>query len=166
MGVMSYDLVIEPVDGEPFDPGAVEQAIGGFVQLRRYDAESYRSAGGLELVLVAERPGLPVESLTLQIPYASLPAGFDSASDLALGLAGRLGGRVVDAQHGETVTADNRAAARRRAEETARWVSRLGSEFEAPPKAFVDEPRATVAAPRGGRPPGGQDRPWWKFWER
>src|SRR5437763_6379574 len=150
---MSYDLVIEPVDGEPFEPGAVEQAIGGFVQLRRYDAESYRSAGGLELVLVAERPGLPVEALTLQIPYASLPAGFDSACDLALGLAERLGGRVVDAQHGESVAPETRAAARARAEGAARWVRRLGSELQGPAKPSPDAPRATVTAPPAGRPP-------------
>ncbi len=41
---MSYDLLIERVDGEPFDRAAVDAAVAQFPQLRRYDAESFRSA--------------------------------------------------------------------------------------------------------------------------
>ncbi len=155
---MSYDLVIERPDGELFDRRQVEEAIAAWPHLRRYDAESYRS-GGSEVVLVAERPGMPVDSIALRVFYESLPQGFDSACDVAFGLAERLGGQVVDSQLGEVITRENRDASRARAEEAARWARRLGTEFE--------EPRAYVDAPVGG--PALEDeggRPWWKFWAR
>lgn len=158
---MSYDLVIEPDTADAFAPGQVDAAVARHVQFRRYDAESYRSAGGLALVLVADRPGAPIDSLVLQIPYETLPASFDAACDVALGLAGQLGGRVTDAQLGADLTAETRAASRAKAEETARWVRRLGAQFEEPPKAYVDAPAARPAAP-----PRTGDRPWWKFWAR
>ena len=41
---MSYDLLIERIDGEPFERAAVDAAVAQFPQLRRYDAESFRSA--------------------------------------------------------------------------------------------------------------------------
>lgn len=158
---MSYDLVIEPDSVDAFAPEQVDAAVARYVQFRRYDAESYRSAGGLELVLVADRPGAPVDSLVLHIPYETLPASFDAACDVALGLAGALGGRVTDAQLGTDLTAETRAASRAKAEDAARWVRRLGAQFEEPPKEYVDVPAARPApAPRGG------DRPWWKFWAR
>ncbi len=156
---MSYDLLIERADGETFDRAAVEAAIARYPQLRRYDAESYRSAS-TELVLAAERPGDPVDNLTLQLRYGELPGSFDGACDLALGLAEALGGRVVDSQLGEAITAENRALSRDKAAQVALWSKRLGSEFEAPPKRYVDTPagRAPAAA--------GSGRPWWKFWGR
>ena len=81
---------------------------------------------------------------------------------LALGLAAKLEGRVVDTQLGETITAENRAASRAKAEEVAIWSKRLGTEFEQPEKAYVDEPApAAVGAARGEG-----ERPWWKFWAR
>jgi hypothetical protein len=160
---MSYDLIIERADGESFPRAAVEAAVAARAQLRRHDAESYRS-GATELVLVADRPGLPVDSLTLRIAYRGLPASFDGACDLALGLAEQLGGQVVDAQSGETVTPENKNASRARAEEAAGWAKRLGTEFEAPERKYVDEAAATgVAAGAGG---DGGGRPWWKFWAR
>ena len=162
---MSYDLVIERVDGEVFDRARVEEAVARWVHLRRYDAESYRS-GGTELVLVAERPGQPVDSLTLQIAYQGLPESFDSACDVALGLAEQLGGQVVDAQLGEVVTPSTRAASRAQAEKTAQWAQRLGTQFEAPARAYVDLP-ADAGRSAGGT--SGRDergRPWWRFWER
>lgn len=162
---MSYDLVIERADGEVFDRAQVEEAVARWAHLRRYDAESYRS-GGSELVLVAERPGQPVESLSLQIAYQGLPESFDSACDVALGLAERLGGRVVDAQLGQVITPGTRAASRAQAEKTAQWVQRLGTQFEAPPRAYVDLPAGTS---RGAGGPSGSDesgRPWWRFWGR
>lgn len=156
---MSYDLLIERADGEPFDRAAVDAAVAKFPQLRRYDAESYRSAS-TELVLAAERPGGPVDNLTLQLRYSELPGSFDGACDTALGLAAALGGRVVDSQLGETISAENRAISRDKAAQVALWSKRLGSEFEAPPKRFVDTPGARASAtPDSGRP-------WWKFWAR
>jgi hypothetical protein len=157
---MSYDLVIESVASEPFARAQAEAAIAKFPQLRRYDAESYRSAA-TELVLTAEQPGAPVENLTLHLPYKELPGAFDGALDMALGLAEQLGGRVLDAQLGLFVSAENRATSRAKAAEAAAWAKRLGSEFEAPPKPFVDTPAPTYAPT--ARETG---RPWWKFWER
>ena len=156
---MSYDLLIERTDGETFDRAAVDAAVAKFPQLRRYDAESFRSAS-TELVLAAERPGGPVDNLTLHLRYSELPGSFDGACDMALGLAEALGGRVVDSQLGETITAENRAASRDKATQVARWSKRLGSEFEAPPKRYVDMPaeRAPARSDSG--------RPWWKFWAR
>ncbi len=164
---MSYDLVIERPDGELFDRREVEAAIAVWPHLRRYDAESYRS-GGSEVVLVAERPGLPVDSVTLRIFYESLPQGFDTAADVAFGLAERLGGQVVDAQLGEVITPENREVSRAKAEEAARWVRRLGAEFEEPARAYVDEPAAAVGGGGDGGRAGDDDggRPWWKFWAR
>lgn len=159
---MSYDLVIERIDGEVFDRQEVEAAIAHWPHLRRYDAESYRSAG-TELVLVAERPNQPVDNITLRITYQGLPESFENACDVALDLAERLGGRVVDAQLGQTITPETRAESLTQARKTAQWVRRLGTEFEAPPKAYVDVPAnadGSVAAGRDG------DRPWWKFWAR
>lgn len=156
---MSYDLVVERADGGMFERRAVEEALAAWVHLRRYDAESYRSAT-LEVLLAAERPDQPVDNVTIQIAYRGLPEGFDSACDIALGLAGRLDGRVTDAQTGEVVTPENRAASRAKAEEMGRWARRLGTEFEAPPKRYVDTPAATSAPADDGR------RPWWKFWAR
>jgi hypothetical protein len=156
---MSYDLLIERADGEPFAHAEVEAAVAKFPQLRRYDAESYRSAS-TELILAAERPGGPVDNMTLQLRYSELPGSFDGACDTALGLAEALGGRVVDSQLGETVTAENRDESRAKAAEVARWSKRLGSEFEAPPKRYVDMP--AERAPSGGD----SGRPWWKFWAR
>jgi hypothetical protein len=157
---MSYDLVIESVASEPFARAQAEAAIAKFPQLRRYDAESYRSAA-TELVLTAERPGAPVENLTLRLPYKELPGAFDGALDMALGLAEQLGGRVLDAQLGLFVSAENRATSRAKATEAAAWAKRLGSEFEAPPKAFVDTPAQAYVPPARET-----SRPWWKFWER
>ena len=157
---MSYDLVIESAVSEPFARADVEAAVTKFPQLRRYDAESYRSAA-TELVLTAERPGAPVENLTLRLPYKELPGAFDGALDMALGLAEQLGGRVIDAQLGLIVTAENRATSRAKATEAAAWAKRLGTEFEAPPKPFVDTPSQAVAVPASTT-----GRPWWKFWER
>ena len=156
---MSYDLLIERTDGEPFDRAAVDAAVTKFPQLRRYDAESYRSAS-TELVLAAERPGGPVDNLTLQLRYSELPGSFDTACDTALGLAAALGGRVVDSQLGETISAENRAISRDKAAQVALWSRRLGSEFEAQPMRFVDTPaeRAPASSDSG--------RPWWKFGAR
>lgn len=157
---MSYDLLIERADGEPFPRAEVEAAIGRFPQLRRYDAESYRSAA-TELILAADGPGGPVDNLTLHLRYSELPGSFDGACDLALGLAGAIGGRVVDSQLGETVTPETRATARANAERVALWTRRLGTEFEAPPKRYVDAPAAPPA-----RESADGGRPWWKFWAR
>ena len=156
---MSYDLLIERVDGEPFDRAAVDAAVAQFPQLRRYDAESFRSAS-TELILAADRPGGPVDNMTLHLRYSELPGSFDGACDTALGLATALGGRVVDSQLGETVTAANRGDSRKKAEQVALWSKRLGSEFEAPPKRFVDTPAARAPAQSDS------GRPWWKFWAR
>ena len=158
---MSYDFLIEQADGEPFGRAEVEAAIARFPQLRRHDAESYRSAA-TELVLAAERQSGPVDNLTLQIRYSELPGAFDGACDIALGLATALGGRAVDSQSGETVTAENRAAAKANAARVGLWTKRLGSEFEAPPKPYVDgnSPSQRAAAPVAG------GQPWWKFWAR
>lgn len=158
---MSYDFLIEQDDGEPFGRAEVEAAIARFPQLRRHDAESYRSAA-TELVLSAERQGGPVDNLMLQIRYSELPGAFDGACDIALGLAAALGGRAVDSQLGETVTAQNRAAARANAARVGLWTKRLGSEFEAPPKPYVD---GKSSAQRAAAPDSG-GRPWWKFWAR
>lgn len=158
---MSYDLLIEHPAGEIFQRAAVEEAIGRFPQLHKRDAESYRSAA-TELILTAERPHAPVDSLTLRLTYRELPGSFDGACDLALGLAEALGGRVVDSQLGETVTAANRAASRAKAEQVAIWSKRLGSEFEQPEKPYVDEPTTAPATDTGGD----SGRPWWKFWAR
>lgn len=159
---MSYDLIIERLDGEVFDRREVEGAIGHWPHFRRYDAESFRSAG-TEVLLVAERPDQPVDNITMRISYQGLPEGFENACDVALDLAARLGGRVVDAQLGQTITPENRAASLAQAQKTAQWVRRLGTEFEAPPKPYVDTPAGggAAAVPRGN---GG--RPWWKFWAR
>ena len=156
---MSYDLLIERIDGETIDRAAVDAAVAKFPQLRRYDAESFRSAS-TELILAAERPGGPVDNLTLHLRYSELPGSFDGACDMALGLAEALGGRVVDSQLGETITAANRDASREKATQVALWSKRLGNEFEAPPKRFVDTP--ADRAPVGD----GSGRPWWKFWAR
>ena len=167
--VMSYDLLIEPAGEEPFERARVDQVVATRPELKRYDAESYRSAGGMELVLTADRPGLPVESLVLRLPYEVLPHGFDIGCDLAFALAEQLGGRVVDTQLGQDLTAESREVSRAKAEEAARWAKLLGTEFEQPAKAYVDEPARGVGAGAGGA--GGGDRgdggrPWWKFWER
>ena len=159
---MSYDLLIDHPGGETFTREAAEAAIAKFPQLRRRDAESFRSAA-TELIVNAERPGAPVDNLTLRILYRELPGSFDGACDMALGLAGELGGRVTDAQLGDEITPATREASRAKAEEVARWTKRLGTEFEQPEKAYVDEPVAT-AAPSGGNTDSG--RPWWKFWAR
>jgi hypothetical protein len=156
---MSYDLLIERTDGETIERAAVDAAVAKFPQLRRYDAESFRSAS-TELVLAAERPGGPVDNLTLHLRYSELPGSFDGACDMALGLAEALGGRVVDSQLGETITAANRDASREKATQVALWSKRLGSEFEAPPKRYVDMPAERSASS------GGSGRPWWKFWAR
>lgn len=158
---MSYDLLIERADGETMTREAVEAAVAQFPQLRRRDAESYRSAA-TELILAAERPGAPVDNLTLRLLYRELPGSFDGACDLALGLAAKLNGQVVDTQLGEIITPDNRAASRAKAEEVALWSKRLGTEFEQPEKAYVDAP-APVAV---GAARGESERPWWKFWAR
>lgn len=160
---MSYDLLIDHPGGETFTRAAADAAIAKFPQLRRRDAESFRSAA-TELIVNAERPGAPVDNLTLRLLYRELPGSFDGACDMALGLAAELGGRVMDAQLGEEITPETRAASRAKAEEVARWTKRLGTEFEQPEKAYVDEPVA-AATPVGG---GGSDsgRPWWKFWAR
>ncbi len=166
---MSYDLIVEPAGEEPFDRAAVDEVVATLPQLKRYDAESYRSAGGMELVLTADRPGLPVESIVLRLPYEVLPHGFDIGCDLAFALAGQLGGRVVDTQLGQDLTAETRGASRAKAEEAARWAKLLGTEFEPPAKAYVDEP-SRVGGAGGGRAErddrGEGGRPWWKFWER
>jgi hypothetical protein len=158
---MSYDLLIERADGETLTREAVEAAVAHFPQLRRRDAESYRSAA-TELILSAERPGAPIDSLTLRLLYKELPGSFDGACDVAFGLAARLDGQVVDTQLGQVVTPENRAASRAKAEEVALWAKRLGIEFEQPEKAYVDEPAPAAAGPV--RDAG--DRPWWKFWAR
>ena len=167
--VMSYDLLIEPVGEEPFERARVDQVVATRPELKRYDAESYRSAGGMELVLTADQPGLPVESIVLRLPYEVLPHGFDIGCDLAFALAGQLGGRVVDTQLGQDLTADRREVSRAKAEEAARWAKLLGTEFEPPAKAYVDEP-SRVGGAGGGRAErddrGDGGRPWWKFWER
>lgn len=160
---MSYDLIIEQGDGEVFDRGAIEAAVARWPHLRRYDAESFRSAG-MELVLVAERPDQPVDNITLHIAYRGLPESFESACDVALDLAGRLGGRVVDAQLGEAITPENRATSLAQARKTAQWVQRLGTEFEAPPKPYVDAPGGGGGRAAPAR--GDEARPWWKFWAR
>jgi hypothetical protein len=67
---------------------------------------------------------------------------------------------VVDSQLGETITAENRDESRAKATEVALWSKRLGREFEAPPKRYVDMP--AERAPSGGD----SGRPWWKFWAR
>jgi hypothetical protein len=156
---MSYDLLIERIDGEPFERAAVDAAVAQFPQLRRYDAESFRSAS-TELILAADKPGGPVDNMTLQLRYSELPGSFDGACDTALGLAAALGGRVVDSQLGETITEENRGDSRKKAAEVALWSKRLGSEFEQPEKAYVDTPAPARAAP------GDSGRPWWKFWAR
>jgi hypothetical protein len=158
---MSYDLLIERADGETMTREAVEAAVAQFPQLRRRDAESYRSAA-TELILAAERPGAPIDNLTLRLTYKELPGSFDGACDLALGLAAKLDGQVVDTQLGEIITPENRAASRAKAEQVALWSKRLGTEFEQPEKAYVDEP--APAAVGAARDEGG--RPWWKFWAR
>ncbi len=158
---MSYDLLIERGDGETFTQAAVEAAVAKYPQLRRRDAESYRSLA-TELILSAERPGAPVDSLTLRLLYKELPGSFDGACDMALGLADALGGQVVDSQLGETVTAATRDRSHAKAAEVAVWSKRLGSEFEQPEKPYVDTPtRVATSAARGDG-----DRPWWKFWAR
>ena len=157
---MSYDLLIERTDGEPIPRAEVEAAVARFPQLRRHDAESYRSVA-TELLLSADRPGAPVDSLTLRLLYKELPGSFDGACDVALGLARQLGARVVDAQLGETITPGNRDQSKAKATQVALWSKRLGSEFEAPEKPYVDAPARPTAA--GG---GGTGRPWWKFWAR
>ena len=158
---MSYDLLIERADGETLTRADVEAAVAQFPQLRRRDAESYRSAA-TELILAAERPGAPIDNLTLRLLYRELPGSFDGACDLAFGLAAQLGGQVVDTQLGEIITPQNRATSRAKAEQVALWSKRLGTEFEQPEKAYVDEPApASAGAPRAE---GG--RPWWKFWAR
>lgn len=162
---MSYDLLIEPTEDAVFDRQRVDQILGGLPQLRRYDAESYRTAGGLEVVLGADRPGLPVDSIMLHIPYVGLPESFETGCDLAFSLAEQLGGRVVDAQLGRTLVVENRAEARGRAEEAARWAARLGTQFTTP-RAFVDEPTTTTGAVQNTPPAGDSARPWWKFWAR
>lgn len=158
---MSYDLLIDHEGGETFTRAAAEAAIAKFPQLRRRDAESYRSAA-TELVLTAERPGAPVDNLTLRLLYKELPGSFDGACDMALGLAEELGGRVMDAQLGEEITPTTRAASRAKAEDVARWSKRLGTEFEQPEKPYVDAPVA-AESPAGG---GDAGKPWWKFWAR
>ena len=167
--VMSYDLLIEPAGEEPFERARVDQVVATRPELKRYDAESYRSAGGMELVLTADRPGLPVESIVLRLPYEVLPHGFDIGCDLAFALAEQLGGRVVDTQLGQDLTAESREVSRAKAEEAARWAKLLGTEFEQPAKAYVDEP-ARVGGAGAGRAErddrGDGGRPWWKFWER
>ena len=166
---MSYDLLIEPAGEEPFERARVDAVVATRPELKRYDAESYRSAGGMELVLTADRPGLPVESLVLRLPYEVLPHGFDIGCDLAFALAEQLGGRVVDTQLGQDLTPETREVSRAKAEEAARWAKLLGTEFEQPAKAYVDEPARAGGA--GGGRAGREDRgdggrPWWKFWER
>ena len=159
---MSYDLIIERLDGEVFDRRAVEEALARWPHFRRYDAESFRSAG-TEMLLVADRPNQPVDNITMRISYQGLPEGFESACDVALDLAARLEGRVVDAQLGQTITPENRAASLAQAQKTAQWVRRLGTEFEAPAKPYVDTPAAASA---GAAPRDDGGRPWWKFWAR
>src|SRR3954454_18502292 len=117
---MSYDLLIERADGETLTREAVEAAVAQFPQLRRRDAESYRSAA-TELILAAERPGAPIDNLTLRLLYRELPGSFDGACDLALGLAAKLNGQVVDTQLGEIITPENRSASRAKAEQVAIW---------------------------------------------
>jgi hypothetical protein len=158
---MSYDLLIDHREGETFTRQEAEAAIAKFPQLRRRDAESYRSAA-TELVLTAERPGAPIDNLTLRLLYRELPGSFDGACDLALGLAEALNGRVMDAQLGEQITPETRVRSRAKAEEVARWSKRLGTEFEQPEKPYVDEP--VVAEPAPASNDG--ERPWWKFWAR
>jgi hypothetical protein len=158
---MSYDLLIERADGETLTRAAVDAAVAQFPQLRRRDAESYRSAA-TELILAAERPGAPVDNLTLRLLYKELPGSFDGACDVAFGLAARLDGQVVDTQLGQIVTPENRADSRAKAEQVALWAKRLGTEFEQPEKAYVDEPAPAAIGP--ARDDGG--RPWWKFWGR
>ena len=160
---MSYDLIIERADGEMFDRPAVETAVTRWPHLRRYDAESFRSAGK-ELVLVAERPDQPVDTITLHIAYQGLPQSFESGCDVALDLAGRLGGQVVDAQLGAVITPENRADSLAQARKTAQWVQRLGTEFEAPSKAYVDTPGGGAGRVAPAR--GDDARPWWRFWAR
>lgn len=160
---MSYDLLIDHPGGETFTREATDTAIAKFPQLRRRDAESFRSAA-TELIVNAERPGAPVDNLTLRLLYRELPGSFDGACDMALGLADALGGRVMDAQLGQEITSATRAASRAKAEEVAQWTKRLGSEFEQPEKPYVDEPVAANAPMGGGDADAG--RPWWKFWAR
>ncbi len=157
---MSYDLLIDHPEGETFTLAAAEAAIAKFPQLRRRDAESYRSAA-TELLLNAERPGAPIDSLTLRLLYRELPGSFDGGCDLALGLAQALGGRVMDVQLGEQITSETRGAARAKAEQAAQWSKRLGTEFEQPEKAYVDQPAMAEAASVAS-----EARPWWKFWAR
>lgn len=160
---MSYDLLIDHPGGETFTREATDAAVAKFPQLRRRDAESFRSAA-TELIVNAERPGAPVDNLTLRILYRELPGSFDGACDIALGLAAALGGRVMDAQLGQEITSEMRAASRTKAEEVARWTKRLGTEFEQPEKAYVDEPVAAAVSASDGD--GDAGRPWWKFWAR
>lgn len=162
---MSYDLLIEHPEGETFQRAAVEAAIAKFPQLRKRDAESYRSAA-TELILTAENPHAPVDSLTLRLTYRELPGSFDGGCDLALGLAEALGARVVDSQLGETVTAQTRAASREKAAQVAVWSKRLGNEFEQPEKPYVDGTATGASAQSAPSAAGGGDRPWWKFWAR
>lgn len=160
---MSYDFVIEPVATEQFDWSVVERALAGQPQLRREHDESYRSAGGLQVELVADEPRAPVDTLVLHVAYVALPVGFDSACDLALRLAGLLGGRVIDAQLGSELTPTSRAASRERAEEMARWARVLGTEQAATVTRVGSSgpPRTAVAEPEEAAP---ARRPWWKFW--
>jgi hypothetical protein len=162
---MSYDLLIEHPEGETFQRATVEAAIAKFPQLRKRDAESYRSAA-TELILTAEKPHAPVDSLTLRLTYRELPGSFDGGCDIALGLASELGARVVDSQLGETVTAATRAASREKATQVAIWSKRLGNEFEQPEKPFVDGGAVGASAPNAPGAGRGGDRPWWKFWAR
>lgn len=162
---MSYDLLIEHPEGETLQRAAVEAAIARFPQLRKRDAESYRSAA-TELILTAESPNAPVDSLTLRLTYRELPGSFDGGCDLALGLAEALGARVVDSQLGETVTAQTRAASREKAAEVALWSKRLGNEFEQPEKPYVDSNTRVTTVQSAPRAASSGDRPWWKFWAR
>lgn len=158
---MSYDLLIERANGETFPRETVDAAVAKFPQLRRRDAESYRSVA-TELILTAERPGAPVDSLTMRLLYKELPGSFDGACDMALGLADALGGQVVDSQLGAVITAGTRETSRTKAAQVAVWSKRLGSEFEQPEKPYVDDP----APARASAPAGDGGRPWWKFWAR
>ena len=162
---MSYDLLIEHPEGETFQRAAVEAAIAKFPQLRKRDAESYRSAA-TELILTAENPHAPVDNLTLRLAYRELPGSFDGGCDLALGLATALGARVVDSQLGETLTPGSRAVAREKAAQVAIWSKRLGNEFEQPEKPYVDGTATGTSAPSAPSTASGGDRPWWKFWAR
>lgn len=161
---MSYDILVVPGSGGSFRAADVSATLAGQPQLRRLTWDRFQSAGGLNVLLVADTATGAVDSLVLQIPLNGLPGGFDFAFELALLVSERLDATLLDAQTGHEVSRDSRDAVRAKAMEAATWASRLANASNAATRRVPSAQMTGASLATPSQEPA--RRPWWRFWGR